>query len=76
MFNWLRRLLHVPVPTFFDREGKEQPVRQGIEELFVERDKLVQDKFSLVRVIQKLPHESYCSAPPCICAKKILREPY
>lgn len=76
MFNWLRKLLKVPELEYYDREGKKQPMHKAVESLFEERDKLVQEKYELVRVIQKLPHESFCAMPPCTCAKKILREPY
>lgn len=76
MLNWLRKLLEVSIPTFYDREGKEQPLQEGMEKLFAERDRLSKDRFMLIKVIQQLPHESHCAMPPCICAKKILTKPY
>lgn len=47
MIKLLRKLI-CPMPRqYFDRNGVERPVEEGIEELFKERDELVLEVMSL-----------------------------
>ncbi len=44
MLNWIRKRLSVPVPTFIGRNGEIQPLQEGIDELFKERDQALAER--------------------------------